>query len=131
MAEKLFINYFLISNLSVLCALLCFYFAQLRENRQKTRSARYSSKSLSSHNESSLTIYTYLIQNTFCRIKICWTLIWVSWKDWHWGRFGTIPVTPLLYWHFATYRDALGLGFKPSEAQSTQDFPIGSTSGLR
>ena len=57
--------------------------------------------------------------------------MWDSGKGWHSGRFETIPVTQLLYRHFATYRDASGLGFKSLEAQSTQDFPIGSTSGLR
>ena len=34
-----------------------------------------------------------LIQKHFCRMQICWTLTWDSWKGWHWGRFETIPVT--------------------------------------
>ena len=77
--------------------MLCYnFFAQYREKRQKTKSPLYSSKSLSSQNKSSLTIYTYLIQNTFCRMQICWTLTWESWKGWHWGRFDTIPVTTVI-----------------------------------
>ena len=69
---------------------MCFsiiLFCTIQRKRQKTKSN--SSKSLSSRNKSCLTIYTYLFQNTFCRMQICWTLMWDSWK----GRFGTIPVT--------------------------------------
>ena len=96
--------------------------------KKGTKDVRYSSKILSSRNKSSLTTYlqdaNLLDLNVGQLEGLALRPVWDY--SGHNCRFHTCCSH-----HFATYRDASGLGFKSSEAQSTQDFPIGSTSGLR